>query len=330
MCSFIMHYSNKITPYILLLSCLFCGCSNTTTYTSPSGQGISMTLAGLYPSRAGESYALWLEFPKNAIGNKQNQIQHSGSIRKLVSVFRVSSDGSVTGMDTTNLVVKLGFPLALANHAIISVERTDSIGSTSRAAFLGGDITGDVSTGTSTLQASNDDGLNFGFTTLQAAATLANAPGKPANELELYLMHATSQVQTSPSINSLPLLPDPWHYALWAVDSSVKTLPPFNIYYGTFILPGGIPPDSKPEDNHYNYPGGRYPADSTKPCYDLHSGRVAVMMTLEPIADGVRPATPFGAIILQTTIPATAQGFSPIDLTNIAALFPTVSLIIHR
>src|SRR5207245_1285590 len=113
-------------------------------------------------------------------------------------------------------------------------------------------------------------------------------------------------------------LPDPWHYALWAVDSAVKSLPPFNIYYGTFSNPAS--PDSQPNDNHYPYPGGRYPADSTQPEYDLRAnGRVGVMVTLEPITDA-RPQVPFGAIILQTTIPTSAQGFAAIELTNRASL----------
>ncbi len=147
-------------------------------------------------------------------------------------------------------------------------------------------------------------------------------------------MTATSPTQTSASIDNLAPLPAPWHYALWAVDSSTKSLPPFNIFFGTFITSsasGSEPADSEPDDNHYPYPGGRYPADSTQPVYDLRSsGKVAVLMTLEPITDGARPAVPYGAVILKTTIPSSAQGFSPINLANATAQFPTATITIHR
>ncbi|MFI5263829.1 MAG: hypothetical protein ACHQM6_04885 [Candidatus Kapaibacterium sp.] len=297
-------------------------------YNSSSGQGVELTISGLYPSRAGESYALWLEFPKATAGGKQNQIQHANFVKVFVSAFRVNADGTFTALDTTHLVARLGFPLALATYAIISVEKTDSIGALPRAAFIGGDVTGNAATGTATLRTTHPDALNYGFTDMTGAITLANAPGKPASDLELYLMRATSQTQTSASINNLPLLPDNWAYALWAVDSSTKSLPPFNIWYGTFISPNGV--DSHPNDNHYNYPGGRFPADSTQPVYNLLSGKVTSMVTLEPSSGGERPAVPFGAIILRTTILSTTQGFSPIELTNVTSSFPTATITIHR
>ena len=318
---------------IVLLASFFAGCSNSSINNSQAGQGISMTVSGLYPSRAGESYALWLEFPVQTAGRKGFPVQHANFVHKLVSTFAVAGDGSITGLDTSGLDAKLGHPLKLATYAIISVEKSGSLDSEPRAEFLAADITGNESTGYATLKTTHIDALNYAFTDIAGSITLANAPGKPVNDLELYLMNATSQTQTSAGIKSLPLLPDPWHYALWIVDSATKSLPPFNIYYGTFTAPysiGSDPPDSQPEDNHYTYPGGRYPEDSTKAVYDLRSGRIAVMMTIEPITDGTRPQVPFGAIILHTTIPSSAQAFSPIDLTNTAASFPTAAITIHR
>ena len=298
-------------------------------YNSPNGQGISMTISGLYPSRSEESYALWLEFPKATVNGKGNQIQHANFVKKMVSQFTVSATGVISTLDTVNLVAKLGYPLALATYAIISVEKTDSIASLPRSAFLGGNITGDAATGSSTLVVNHPDALNYDFSGMTAAITLANAPGKPVNDLELYLMNATSPTNTFASINNLTPLPGGWEYALWAVDSSTKSLPPFNIYYGTFTTPDGV--DSQPGDNHYNYPGGRYPADSTLPIYDLRSsGKVTAMMVLEPITNGMRPLVPFGAIISQVTISSSAQGFTPIPLINRAALFPTATLTINR
>jgi hypothetical protein len=323
----------KVFCFILLFVCFSCGCSNTSMYSSPGGQGISMTLSGLYPSRIGESYALWFEFPIQSAGRKGDPIQHGNFVHKIVSTFTVAGDGSIKGLDTSDLVTKLGYPLKLATYAIISVEKSGSLDSEPRAEFLAADITGNESTGNATLKTTHIDALNYGFTDMSGSVTLANAPGKPAGDLELYLMNAASQTQTTAGIQNLPLLPEPWHYALWAVDSATKSLPPFNIYYGTFVTPftsGSEPPDSKPEDNHYSYPGGRYPVDSTQSVYNLRSGSMSVMMTIEPITDGLRPQVPFGAIILRTTIPASAQGFSPIDLTNTAALFPTATITIHR
>ncbi|MFI5263392.1 MAG: hypothetical protein ACHQM6_02635 [Candidatus Kapaibacterium sp.] len=297
-------------------------------YTSPNGQGISLSLSGLYPSRSGESYALWFEVPIPATEGKHHQIQHSNTKKKLVATFTVDANGEKKDFDTTNLVAKLGSPLALAIRAIISVEKTGQIDTIPAAGFLAGDISGTASTGTATLTSSHPDALNYDYSSMTGAITLAYAPGKPASDLELYLMRATSPTQTSASINNLPQLQDQWHYTLWAVDSATKSLPPFNIYYGTFVSP--IDVDSQPNDNHYNYPGGRYPADSTQPVYDLRSGRVVVMMTLEPITGGSRPSVPFGAVILQTTIPSSAQGFSPIELTNRASQFPTATITIYR
>ncbi len=328
-----MHFSNKTVAVILLLASFMTGCSTSSVDNPSNGQNVSMTIHGLYPSRTGESYALWFEFPKASAG-KKNQIQHGDFIKKLVSKFRVDSDGKISGFDTTGLTSKLGYSLALATNASISVEKTDSIGAEPRAPFIAGDFSGTASTGNATLVTSHDDGLNYGFTDMAGAVTLANSPGNPATDLELYLMTATSPTQTSASINNLPPLPEPWQYTLWAVDSSTKSLPPFNIYYGTFASPvaiGSVPPDSQPNDNHYPYPGGRYPADSTQPIYDLRSsGKVSVMMTVEPITNGIRPLTPFGAVILQTTILSSAQGFSPITLTNRSSQFPTAAITIHR
>ncbi|MDP4218901.1 MAG: hypothetical protein Q8916_02125 [Bacteroidota bacterium] len=312
---------------------IFYGCSSTSVESTPANPGIEMTISGLYPSRSSESYALWLEFPVQSTSQKGQPVLHGDFVEKLVSTFRISSDGTVVGFDTTGLLSRLGESLKLATYAILSVEKSDSIGSDPRASFLAGDITGTESTGTVTLKTTNLDALNYGFTDMTASITLANAPGKPTDDLELYIMKATSQTQTSAGINNLPTLPEPWHYALWAVDSATKSLPPFNIYYGTFTNPAGFgtePPDSQPEDNHYNYPGGRYPADSTQPVYNLRSGRTTVMMTIEPITEGSRPSVPFGAIIGKVTIPTATQAFSPIDLQNVASEFPTMNLIIHR
>jgi hypothetical protein len=327
-CLFLMPDQRKILAYVLLLAFLWNGCSNSTINTAPTGQGVDISLYKLYPSRTGESYALWFEVPVASAGGKQNQIQHSNTKQKFVGSFRVAADGSKIDLDTTNLLQRLGAPLALAIRGIISIEKTGQIDTAPAAQFMAGDITGSASTGTATLTTTSDDGLNYDYSSMTGAITLANAPGKPASDLELYLMRATSPTQISASINNLPLLQDEWQYTLWAVDSSTKSLPPFNIYYGSFVSP--IDVDSQPNDNHYNYPGGRYPADSTQPIYDLRSGRVTVMMTLEPITGGARPSVPFGAIILQTTIPSSAQGFSPIELTNRAAQFPTAKITIYR
>ena len=308
---------------------LLSGCKSSMTGPSTSIQGISMSHSGLYPSRAEESYGLWFEFPKGAPGRKGEQIQHGVTVDRLASTFRILPNGSLFGFDTVGLASKLGYPLAIAIHASISIEKTDSIGATPRTEFLVGEITGTSSTGTATLTSTHEEALNYDFTGMSASVTLANVQGKPPSDLELYLMNATSSTQTSPSVNSMPLLPDAWEYAMWAVDSSTKSLPPFNIYYGTFTSPAEM--DSKPGDNHYPYPGGRFPADSTQPIYDLRSnGKIEVMLTLEPKTNGARPSSPFGAILLKAAIPSSIPPFSPIQLSNKAALFPTASITIHR
>ncbi|MEP7235465.1 MAG: hypothetical protein ABI778_09240 [Ignavibacteriota bacterium] len=323
-----MPTSQRLLPLLLLLASFVFGCKESPVGTSNTNPGISISPSGLYPSRTGETYAIWFEVPISSVSAKGNVILHGSSVQKFAGTFRIDQSGNMVDLDTTDLLKRIGTSLSLALRGIISVEKIGAIDSLPASELMGGDITGSTTTGSVSLTTSDEDGLDNDFSSLKGAITLAYAAGKPATDLELYLMRASSPTLTSAGIDNLPEPPEGWQYALWVVDSASKSLPPFSIFYGTFT--GAIGKDSQADDNSFDFPGGRYPADPTQPIYDLRSGKISVMVTLEPNSGGVLPPVPFGATIFQTTIATTAQAFSPIDLTNRASSFPKATITIHR
>ncbi len=321
----------KLHLYVIVFLGLatFLGCSNDIVDTT-KGKGIELTLKNFTPSRTGETYALWFAFPKSSIVPKGAQPQHGTLVFKLVSTFDVDASGKIIGLDTTNLEAKLGKDLALAVHALVSVEQVGVVVDSPRVPFLVGDLTGSASTGKATLTTAHPEAIGFDFLGVTAKATFASPDYAPNDyKGELYLMNATSATSISSGLDKLPPLRTTWEYAMWAVDSSTESHPPFNIFYGYFLVPNGN--DSNPNDNRFAYPGGRYPADTTQPVKDLViSNQINVYVSLEPNFGTVRPIVPFGAIIAHGLAPTGIGAYIPFVLPNIAVKLPSVELIINR
>lgn len=321
----------KLHPFLIasLVLATFIGCSDDPMNSSKS-KGIELSLKNFAPSRSGETYALWFAFPKSSMIQKGAQPQHGTLVFKLVSTFDIDGEGNVIGFDTTNLEAKLGNDLALAVHAQVSVEQVGAIVDSPRVPFIVGEITGSASTGKATLTTAHFEAIGFDFLGVTGKATFAS-PSYAPNDYkgELYLMNATSATSISNGLDKLPPLPAAWKYAMWAVDSSTKSLPPFNIFYGYFLVPTGN--DSNPNDNRFAYPGGRYPADTTQTVKDMVSGsQMNIYVSLEPNFGTVRPTVPFGGVILHMIVPTGVAAFVPITFMNLAPNLPTGQLIINR
>jgi hypothetical protein len=313
--------------YFLCLCSIFAlGCES--EIMSGPSESISLTLSGFSPSRQNETYALWLAFPKANIGSKENP-QHGTSEYKLVSTFDVTGAGNLVGLDTINLGAKLSYSLELAQHALISIEKKDSVGASPNIPFLVGEITGTATKGNATLTLDHSEGVGYTFSTLSAQATLASPASSPGDyKGELYLMSANDSTSAQASINGLVPLPLKWKYGMWAVDSATKSIPPFNIFYGYFANVAQA--DSNPNDNRFNFPGGRYPASTSEPIYGLNTGQVTVLVTLEPDFRYSRPQVPFGALLLNAVVPKDQPAFTPFILHNKTLQLPQASLILNR
>ena len=310
----------------LILALFVFGCDSETT-PAPT-DALSLTVTGFSPARSGETYALWLAFPK-AAASHGHEPQHGSTEYKLVSTFDVTIGGSLVGFDNKDLSTKLGLGLALAQHGLISIEKKDSIGSAPNVPFLVGEITGTATKGNAIMTHDHGDAIGYTFSTLGAEATLAS----PVTSFEdyrgeLYLMNAMDESSAEVGIVGLVPLTVKWKYGLWAVDSATKSSPPFNIFYGYFSNIAEA--DEHPEDNRFPFPGGRYPASPSEPVYSLTTGNVTVMVTLEPNLGNIRPSVPFGAIVLQTTIPKDRQAYLPFLLTNKALNLPQATIILDR
>lgn len=318
--------------YLLTLAFMalvaFTGCSDD-PITTTTNKGIVLTVDNLTPSRSGETYALWVEYATSASVGK-NAPQHGTSALKLVSTFDMDASGNIIGLDTTNLEAKLGIDLALIIHGQVSVEKVGDIGNAPRSPLMVGEVTGSSSTGKALLSVAHSEAIGFDFLGVTGKATLASPAYAPDDyKGELYLMNATSEISISNGLDKLPPLPATWKYAMWAVDSSTESHPPFNIFYGYFSVASGE--DSNPTDNRFAYPGGRYPADTTLPVKDMVSGNQNnVYVSLEPNFGTVRPVVPFGAIILHEVVPTGIAAFTPFALTNIASKLPSGELVINR
>ena len=317
----------RLTFLLLLAACIAVGCDSEPTPADPE-ESLSLTISGFKPSRPNEIYALWIEFPASKSGTKHSP-QHGESIYKLVSTFDVTSNGDALGLDVSNLAEKLGISLELAKHGLISVEKKDSIGPEPNIEFLVGEVTGTATTGSATLKHDHQEGVGYALQTLSAEATLASPASAPDDyKGEVYLMRATDPATPEASITGLIPLPSKWRYALWAIDSSTRSLPPFNIFYGYFSQVAQA--DSNPDDNRFSFPGGRYPAATTEAVYPLISGSITLMVSLEPNLGYSRPLVPFGAIVLETKIPENQASFTPFALGNTTLKLPQATLILNR
>jgi hypothetical protein len=314
---------------ILFVSATMLGCSEDIVQP-PKGKGIELTLQNFAPSRSGEAYALWFAFPKSSIVQKGQQPQHGTLVFKLISTFDVDAGGNIIGLDTTNLEEKIGTDLALAVHAQVSVEQAGAVVDSPRVPFTVGEITGSASIGKATLTTAHEEAIGFDFLGVTGKATFASPTYAPNDyKGELYLMDATSPTSISNGLDKLPPLPTNWKYAMWVIDSSTESQPPFNIFYGYFLMPSGN--DSNPNDNRFAYPGGRYPADTTQAVNDIAGGsKMNVYVSLEPNFGTARPQVPFGAVVLHQLIPKGILAFTPFTLTNTASKLPSAGLVINR
>ncbi len=315
--------------FVLVLSVLS-GCSDSAVTPITSAKGIEFFINGFSPAPSGEIYALWLAYPKPNKTNDRQTPQHGAIEYKLISTFDVNTTGAIIGFDTTNLLQKIGVDLSIIVHALVSVEKISAIGEEPYAPLMSGEITGTATSGNAALSVSNSEAIGYNFLNSAASASLAS-PEYAVDDYkgELYMMNALSASPTGVGLSNIPPLPAKWKYAMWVVDSSTKSLPPFNIFYG--FITDAIQKDSNPNDNHFNYPGGRYPADTTQPVYDLTiDGRKTLMITLEPNFENGRPTTPFGTIILRSPIAQGLTRFTPFVLQNVASSLPSASIIIHR
>jgi hypothetical protein len=313
---------------LVFVLAVFIGCSDDPV-TTTTNKGIVLTVVNLAPSRIGETYALWVEYATSGIVGK-NAPQHGTSSLKMISTFDMDASGNIIGLDTTNLEAKLGFDLALIIHGQVSVEKVGDIGSAPRSPLMVGEVTGSSSTGKALLSVAHSEAIGFDFLGVTGKATFASPDYAPNDyKGELYLMNATRATSVSNGLDKLPPLPSTWKYAMWAVDSSTESHPPFNIFYGFFSVPSGE--DSNPNDNRFPYPGGRYPADTTLPVKDMVSGnQINIYVSLEPSFATVRPAVPFGAIILHDVVPTGIAAYTPFVLTNVASKLPSGELVINR
>ncbi|HYM20421.1 MAG TPA: hypothetical protein VEW28_05380 [Candidatus Kapabacteria bacterium] len=278
-------------------------------------------------SHATEVYALWFEVPKSAAYSKLIPL-HGTNISKLVSTFTVDPSGAIVGFDTTGLAARIGLDYALIIRAELSVEHSDSIGSAPTAIFLVNEISGTKSTGNSTITALHPLAFTPDIAPITSVATLASSASTPNHYTgEVYLMNATDASNTSPGIGNFISILAPWQYGLWTIDSSVS--PPAETFLGYFSSPTGK--DTKSTHDSYNYPGGRSPSDTTKPLFDLTTGKGYVLVNAEPpMENGKEPSVPFPAPILFGMIPAHRTSFTPFTIQNVTASLPTIDITIYR
>src|SRR6185436_7942477 len=98
----------------------------------------------------------------------------------------------------------------------------------------------------------------------------STSPDTDAFKKEFYLLRFAGPA-AAPSLADLPMLPDGWRYALWAVDYEFS--PAHEFLYGLFDSVSGFDSDSTGDE--YPYPGGK-----KKQRMDFPSGEIVV--TLEP------------------------------------------------
>lgn len=316
----------KYVALLLLFGIAIAGCKSTTVDPVVYTQAISMSVKNLPTSRPGETYALWFGFPGGVAHAKTNDPQHSGTTKfRLISRFTIDSYGKLTGFDTNGVASRIGYLYAQAEQADISVESETTINDTLPAALLMvSDFSGTAHQGISAPSVTDPEALGYAFTSLSGAFTLTPSAGSGSGT-DVFLMNATDQATTSPSLANLPELEEPWHYALWVVDTNATN--PNAYYYGGFTQASGHDADSV--GDAYAFPGGRMPADITMDGIDLRSGTARVVVTLEPGTFGSAPTMPFGLQLLSAPISSSATFFTPTTLTN-TAVMPTASVIINR
>jgi hypothetical protein len=213
---------------------------------------------------------------------------------------------------------RLGYALALAEQADISVESATTINDTLPAIlYMVSDFSGTAHQGTANPSVSDDAAIGYTFASLSGAYTLVPSA---AGTSDIYLMDATSASNAKASINDLPPLPGKWQYAMWVVDTTAASAKA--IYYGTFTSPLGY--DSDSTNNTFVFPGGKTTSDVRI------SGNAQVIVALEPGTFGTKPLVPFGAILLKGTISKILSTFSPVTLTNVSATLPTATVQINR
>jgi hypothetical protein len=305
---------------VLLLA--ITGCSTEPEASKDPGKGFELTLTNLAPSRQGEKYGLWFAFPRvGSMAGKNAVPLHGTLVYKFISLFDVDNDGNIIGLDTANFLERINRDLALTYHVHDTLPRCP---------LLIGEVTGTTHQGNALLSIAHVEAVGYTFEGLSGAATLAS-PTYAADDYkgELYLMKAYREDSVKDGLAKLPGLPLSWRYGMWAIDSSTKSLIPFNIFYGRFSGVKGF--DSDSADNRYPYPGGRYPADTAQTVTDMTNGhRWYVYVTLEPETGITRPEKPFGAVLLGGNIPAGIGAFTPFELENRSSTLPKGKVVIHR
>jgi len=309
--------------------CLSLGLGSCKSPTTPPAQSISFTFHNIKPNRPGEIYAFWAEVPPGSIAPLPHPPMHGTFKSKLISTFTVNDIGGIIGLDVAGARNRVGVDFSLIANVELSVENADSIGAAPTAYYLFGIVTGQKSTGTTTLRADIDQVFGTLQSEVSGVATLASSPKTPTKYTgEVYLMNASDPNTTSPGLSPdpLPFLPTTWRYGVWTVDS--VTSPPTYTFLG--YVNNVDSKDTKSAKDNYNYPGGKSPNDTTLTLLDLTNGKSGVLRTLEPDVKASDPLIPFPAPTLWGLIPQGQKQFAPFPLQNISGNYPTVDVIINR
>jgi len=303
---------------LLFLAGVLVSCSSSEPEQPAPYKGLTFSIERLPPSRPGEVYALWLEKPILAAPGQTKPL-HGVNLSELVTLFTINSKGQMIGFDTASLYTKLDLKNTIL-EAEVSIEASSVIGPNPSNIVMAGDAVNQGNTREITFSSFHRFAFSDSLFGTHGEAVLASAPDKPENyKHEFYFMRRDAQQNLSAGLTSFKLLKEPWRYGLWVIDSSVQ---PAKAAFLGFPYDASLP-DAKGGKDSYPFPGGRVPVDSTAEAWDLTTGSMTVLLTLESRTSVKDPSQPSGLILLKGTIPTNAQPFAPFSVENQSSNLPT-------
>jgi hypothetical protein len=318
--------SFRVNPFIFILfaTLWFVACKEgSTTDTPPVTQSVTLSKSSLPPSRIGESYAVWLEYPVSVISSANPSIPLHGTTEfVLLSKFKVEA-GVLPTLDDSRLD---SLPALLyAHRVLISVESDSIVGAEPKAPFIAGALTGSEHEGDATLTTSDDDALGSGFDMISASAMMWEPASSPGDYKGEFYFAKPPTATPQKGIEQLVALPLSWKYAVWSIDSGAQVR---TTYLGSFTSAAGF--DSQSSTDAIAFPGGRTPTDRSLPVTDLTTGSGNIIVTLEPQIVKAQQTVPFEAVILSGRIPMGTSSGVPFAVQNVSSTLPSVQVHVTR
>lgn len=267
-------------------------------YLTITGRHIQM-------ARAGEAYGLWYRYGADSVwqlGSSFTQLYSApaDSLQRLYGYFILH--GSLDSISAVQLTLDpLSGPRVPTSHI----------------------ATGTLSGGRDSVRgvmAAAASFSAFGATSADVIFVSSTSDTNRAQH-EFYLADQGTGGLTA-SLQSLPLPPIDWIYALWVTDSNFY--PRHKFLYGTFASASGHDSDSL--NDAYPFPGGFRTND-----LDVPGGNI--LITLEPkfSLSSLRTSGPSGVNILSLPLPRFITNGETLAMKNVAATtVPTVAIIIKR